>query len=81
MATLQLKVMATDSVKVDTPVKSISLPGVAGELGILPKRQQVMVRLKKGKLRYEGINGEKHALSVSGGIAYNNGETVTVLLT
>jgi len=81
MANLNLKVMATDSVKVDAPVKSVALPGVDGELGILPKRQQVMVRLKKGQLRYEGINGEKHSLSVSGGIAYNNGEIVTVLLT
>jgi F0F1-type ATP synthase epsilon subunit len=81
MANITLKVMATDSVKVDVPVKSVALPAVNGELGILDNRQQVMVRLKKGQLHYEGINGEKHSLSVTGGIAYNNGETVTVLLT
>jgi F-type H+-transporting ATPase subunit epsilon len=64
----------------DQHVKFVALPGVEGELGILPKRQQVLMRLAKGNVRYEALNGEKKSIPVAGGIAYNDGETVTVLL-
>jgi F-type H+-transporting ATPase subunit epsilon len=77
---LLLKIMAQDAVKVDQEVRSVSLPSPTGELGILPKRQQILVRLQKGNIRYETLTGEKQSLSVTGGIAYNDGENVTILL-
>jgi F-type H+-transporting ATPase subunit epsilon len=75
-----LKVMAPDAILLDQAVKFVAIPGIDGELGLLPKRQQVLVRLKKGNVRYEALNGEKKSIPVQGGLAYNDGETVTVLL-
>ena len=75
-----LKVMSPDAVKLDEAVRSVVLPSPSGELGILAKRQQVLVRLKKGALRYETLSGEKRSLPLEGGLAYNDGEIVTVLL-
>ena len=77
---LFLKVMSPDAVTLDEAVRSVVLPSPSGELGILSKRQQVLVRLKKGNLRYEVLNGEKRSIPIEGGLAYNDGETVTVLL-
>ncbi|XVJ51347.1 MAG: hypothetical protein HEQ32_04405 [Vampirovibrio sp.] len=77
---LVLKVMAPDAIQVDEVVRSVSLPSTEGDLGILEKRQKVLVRLKKGLLRYEGLNGESRSMPIGGGLAYNDGETVTVLL-
>lgn len=75
-----LKVMSPSVVTVDEAVRSVVLPSPSGELGILAKRQQVLVRLKKGALRYETLSGEKQTLAIEGGLAYNDGEVVTVLL-
>jgi len=75
-----LKIMSPSAVMLDEAVRSVVLPSPSGELGILAKRQQLLVRLKKGALRYETLSGEKLSLPVEGGLAYNDGEIVTVLL-
>ena len=77
---LTLKIMDQQQEQVNEPVRSVSIPGYEGDIGILPKRQQVLARLKKGNIRYATENGEEKSFAIKGGIAYNDGESVTVLL-
>ena len=54
-------------------------PGVAGELGILPRHAPLLTRIKPGVLKINLPDGGEELLYVSGGVLEVQPEKVTVL--
>jgi len=68
-AVLHLRVITPRRVLVDAEADEIQLPGLEGELGILPGHQPLLVALGRGVLSYrKGSGGE--SFPVQGGQAH-----------
>lgn len=78
MATLTLRVITPDRIALDRQVSSVTIPGVDGQIGILPRHAPMIAALETGILRYT-VDGQKAALFVSGGFAEMRGETVRIV--
>lgn len=78
MPTLTLRVITPDKIALDRQVSSVTVPGVDGQIGILPQHAPMIAALDTGLLRYTA-EGKKQALFVSGGFAEVRGETVRVV--
>ncbi|MFC5473117.1 F0F1 ATP synthase subunit epsilon [Paraherbaspirillum soli] len=57
----------------------VSLPGIAGELGILPGHTPLLTRLKPGAVHIRRTSGEDDFIYVAGGYAEIQPFTVTIL--
>lgn len=78
MATLTLRVITPDRIVLDTPVSSVRLPGVDGDIGVLPRHAHMVAAVGVGPLRYvEG--GTEKALFVSEGFAEVRSNTLRVV--
>ena len=65
---LTLRVITPDSIVLDTPAASVRIPGVDGQIGVLPRHAPMVAALDTGVLRYrEG--GSERFLFVSDGFA------------
>lgn len=78
MATLTLRVITPDRIALDQQVGSVTVPGVDGQIGILPRHAPMIAVLDTGVLRYQS-GGKQSALFVSGGFAEVRGETLRVV--
>lgn len=78
MPTLTLRVITPDRIALDQQVSSVTVPGVDGQIGILPRHAPMIAVLDTGVLSYT-VDGKKSALFVSGGFAEMRGETVRVV--
>ncbi len=67
-ATIALKVVTPHRLLVEAEVASVSLPGLDGELGILPGHRPLVAALGRGELSYR-LDGRDEAWSVRGGHA------------
>jgi F-type H+-transporting ATPase subunit epsilon len=75
---LQLEVVTRRRKVVDAAVTEVRLPGVLGELGVLPGHTPLLTALEVGRVAYtEG--GKEHRLVVKHGFAEVQPDRVTVL--
>lgn len=76
--TLTLRVITPDKIALDQPVEFVVLPGVDGELGVLPRHAAMVAALDIGVLRWR-VAGKQEAMYISGGFAEVGGDTVRVV--
>jgi F-type H+-transporting ATPase subunit epsilon len=74
---LNLKVITSHKLLVDEQVSEVSLPGLEGDLGILPGHRPYLIVLGQGVLSYKWAGGEDR-IGVSGGYAEIRGDSVLV---
>jgi F-type H+-transporting ATPase subunit epsilon len=60
-------------------VESVTLPGIEGELGILPEHIPLLTTLDTGIMSYKNSSGKTHAIAVHWGYAQVEGNSVRVL--
>ena len=73
-----LRIATLERVVFDEDVVSVTLPGAAGELGILPKHMPLITPLTLGEI-IARKNGEEFSLAVSGGMAEVQPQGVLIL--
>jgi len=74
---LSLKVITPHKLQVDEQVKEVSLPGLDGNLGILPGHRPYLIILGEGVLTYSWAGGEDR-VGISGGYAEIQGDSVLI---
>lgn len=76
-ARIRLKVVMPRRLAVEAEVREVRIPGLGGELGVLPGHRPLVAALGRGPVRYwEG--GEEETLSVRGGYADIRPEQVLI---
>lgn len=75
---LQLDVVTPDRRVLAEPVDMVTVPGLGGELGILPGHTPLISQLQTGVLSYEK-DGRTFQLHVSGGFVEVNDDRISVL--
>jgi F-type H+-transporting ATPase subunit epsilon len=78
MATLKLEIVTPEAKIFSQDVDIVYVPGVDGELGILPKHIPLMTMIKPGELRVTA-GGRDTFMAVGEGFVEVTGENVTVL--
>ena len=78
MPTLKLEIVTPEAKIFSQDVDVVFVPGVEGELGILPKHIPLMTMIKAGELRVS-VNGQETFMAVGEGFVEVTGENVTVL--
>lgn len=76
---MQLRVVTPTEEKVDIEVTEVTLPGILGELGILPDHTPLMTALVAGVVRYKGPTGDG-LLAINRGFAEILDNEVTLLV-
>ncbi|MGB0849413.1 MAG: F0F1 ATP synthase subunit epsilon [Thiolinea sp.] len=76
--TMHLDVVSAEEQLYSGTVEELIAPGVEGDLGILPRHNQLISNLRPGELRYKTGEGME-SLFVSGGILEVQPHVVTVL--
>ncbi len=75
---LQLRIVTADRTVLTEEVDMVIAPGMAGELGVLPRHMPLLTTLKPGELRVLQ-NGQWDYLAVAGGFMQVDPRGVTVL--
>jgi len=78
MATLRLEIVTPESKTYSEDVDMVVVPGIEGEMGILPHHVPLMTQLKPGELKVTR-NGESIYLAVGEGFVEVTQERVSVL--
>ena len=78
MAQLQLEVVTPERRVLSEAVDSVTIPGLGGELGILPGHTPLISQLQTGVLSYT-VSGKTLQLHVSGGFVEIKDDVVSVL--
>ncbi|MGA3170685.1 MAG: F0F1 ATP synthase subunit epsilon [Chthoniobacteraceae bacterium] len=78
MATLKLEIVTPEAKVFSQDVEVVYVPGVEGELGILPKHIPLMTMIKPGELRVSS-KGQDTFMAVGEGFVEVTGDSVTVL--
>jgi len=76
---LNLEVVTPHRTVLVEDVDSVTLPGIEGELGILPEHIPLLTTLDTGIMSYKNSNGKTHAIAVHWGYAQVEGNSVRVL--
>ncbi len=76
--TMHLDVVSAEEQLFSGAVEELIAPGAEGDLGILPRHNQLISNLRPGELRYKTSEGMQ-SLFVSGGILEVQPHVVTVL--
>src|SRR5690606_24119822 len=79
MATIHVDVVSAEASIYAGEAKFVSLPGEAGELGILPGHTPLISRIRPGTVKIEGADGKEELVFVAGGLLEVQPGTVTVL--
>lgn len=75
---INLEIITPEKLSLRESVDEVVLPGLTGELGILPDHEPLITQLKTGVLTYRQ-GGAQQRLHVSGGFAEVLGDKVSVL--
>mgnify|MGYP000870978189 CR=1 FL=1 len=75
---INLEIITPEKLALREAVDEVVLPGLTGELGVLPDHEPLITQLKTGVLVYRQ-GGTQHRLHVSGGFAEVLGDRVSVL--
>ncbi len=78
MATLRLEIITPQAKVFEGDVDSVLLPGVEGEMGILPHHEALVTELTAGELRFEH-KGKTEILAIGEGFAEITADSVGVL--
>ena len=76
---LSLEVVTPFRTVLNEDVDSVTLPGIEGEMGILPEHVPLLTTLNAGVLSYVNDNGKTQAIAVHWGYAQVEGNNVRVL--
>lgn len=76
--TLHLKVVTLRRLIVEADADSVALPGLEGELGVLPGHRPLFVALGRGRICYRS-GGFEESFAVRGGYAQVQPEKVLVM--
>ena len=76
---LSLEVVTPFRTVLNEDVDSVTLPGIEGEMGILPEHVPLLTTLDAGVMSYVNNNGKKQAIAVHWGYAQVEGNNVRVL--
>lgn len=76
---LKVRVMTPEGIVDEAEVRSLVLPGLAGDIGVRRGHARLILGLKPGPLVFHPPEGEPRRLALDGGIADVTPETVTVL--
>ncbi len=79
MASIKVDVVSAEELIFSGQAKFVSLPGEAGELGILPGHAPLITRIRPGTVEIEVENGTTELVFVAGGILEVQPTNVTVL--
>jgi F-type H+-transporting ATPase subunit epsilon len=79
MATIHVDVVSAEASIFAGEAKFVSLPGEAGELGILPGHTPLISRIRPGTVKIEREDGKEELVFVAGGLLEIQPGTVTVL--
>ncbi|HDS02815.1 MAG TPA: ATP synthase F1 subunit epsilon [Firmicutes bacterium] len=80
MAEMSLKIVVPEGVKLQEKIKTVILPGQAGEFSVYPKHISMVTPLKPGSVTLVFSGGEEKVMAASGGIADIAPEEVTLVL-
>ena len=75
---MELKLITPDEKIFAGPIRSITLPGAAGELTVLPGHTFLLSTLARGKIVYRNSLGN-NTVTITGGLVEVERDTVTVL--
>lgn len=75
---IHLEIITPEKLALREEVDEVVLPGLTGELGVLPDHEPLITQLKTGILTYRQ-GGSQQRLHVSGGFAEVLGDKVSVL--
>jgi F-type H+-transporting ATPase subunit epsilon len=78
MATLKLEIVTPEAKTFSDDVEMVVIPGIEGELGVLPQHVPLMTQLMPGELRVTK-NGREMSLAVGEGFVEITQERVSVL--
>ncbi len=78
MANLRIEIVTAESVVYEDDVEIVVIPGVEGQLGILPHHAPLLTALQPGELVVRK-EGEETAIAVSGGFVQVSDDKVIVL--
>ena len=76
---LSLEVVTPHRTVLVEDVDSVTLPGIEGELGILPEHIPLLTTLDTGIMSYKSSSGKTQAIAVHWGYAQVEGNSVRVL--
>ena len=76
---LRLEVVTPFRTVLNEDVDSVSLPGIEGEMGILPEHVPLLTTLNTGIMSYVNGKGKTQAIAVHWGYAQVDGNNVRVL--
>ena len=76
---LSLEVVTPFRTVLNEDVDSVTLPGIEGEMGILPEHVPLLTTLDAGIMSYVNDNGKTQAIAVHWGYAQVEGNNVRVL--
>ena len=74
---LTLELVTPEKVAWSAPADFVVLPGLSGEMGVLPGHQSFLVQLSAGEVRVTS-NGEVKNFAISGGFAEIKDDTVSL---
>jgi F-type H+-transporting ATPase subunit epsilon len=77
---LKLTISRVDEPIFDGEVLSVTLPGIAGEMTILPQHTALISPLKKGIVSYKKVDGEVERLQIESGTLEISHNHATVLI-
>ena len=78
-ALMRVEVVSAEKSLYDGDAVMVVAPGVAGELGILPRHSPLLTAIKPGVLKINLPDGGEELLYVSGGILEVQPEKITIL--
>ncbi|HVX04042.1 MAG TPA: F0F1 ATP synthase subunit epsilon [Rhodanobacteraceae bacterium] len=79
MATIRCDIVSAEANIFHGEAALVIATGEAGELGIAPRHEPLLTRLKPGQVEVVGEDGTRHGYYVSGGILEVQPNVVTVL--
>ena len=80
MNTLHLVISSVSENLYDGPARSVTVPGSAGEMTILPNHEPLISTLKKGSITVRIPNAEEKTFPVENGVIETAGERTVVLV-
>ena len=79
-STFHLIVASVGETRFDGAALSVTLPGTAGEMTLLPHHEPLVTTLKPGTITVKNSLGETKQFAIEGGVIECSGNKVVVLL-
>lgn len=78
--TFHLTIASVGQSKFEREARQLTVPGIAGEMTILPHHEALVTTLKPGKARVIDSDGKEEAFDITGGILEISHNRAIVLL-